>query len=100
MSGKIRISFDIAEKFDKELINAINSTNEADEKLLKLKKIVRNIYKCELTKHQQKIYAMYYSEGKNSIVIAKELGISPQAVTKCLRLIRHITAQLIKIYMQ
>ena len=39
MSGKIRISFDIAEKFDKELINAINSTNEADEKLLKLKKL-------------------------------------------------------------
>ena len=100
MSGKIRISFDIAEKFDKELINAINSTNEADEKLLKLKKIVRNIYKYELTEHQQKIYAMYYSEGKNSIVIAKELGISPQAVTKCLRLIRHRTAQLIKIYMQ
>lgn len=100
MSGKIRISFDIAEKFDKELINAINSTNEADEKLLKLKKIVRNIYKYELTKHQQKIYAMYYSEGKNSRVIAEELGISPQAVTKCLRLIRHRTAQLIKIYMQ
>lgn len=100
MSGKIRISFDIAEKFDKELINAINSTNEADEKLLKLKKIVRNIYKYELTEHQQKIYAMYYSEGKNSRVIAEELAISPQAVTKCLRLIRHRTAQLIKIYMQ
>ena len=99
MSGNTRVTFDIAEKFDKELINAINSKDAVDEKYLKLKRIVRNIYKYELTEHQQKIYAMYYSEGKNSIVIAKELGISPQAVTKCLRLIRCKTAKLIKIYM-
>lgn len=99
MSSIKRVSFDAVENFDKELIYITNQPESFEEnnKRSHILKVMRNIYNNELTRHQKIIYKMYYADGKNSRVIAEELGVSQSAVTKSLRQIRCKVANLVKL---
>lgn len=108
MSNRTRISFDTAEKFDKELIAAVSyhehdfdfedddNHNQSCLKHERLLKAVRKIIRNELTPHQKKIFTLYYASKKSVYDIAEELGVSASAVSKSLRLIKKKIAMYIK----
>jgi len=52
-----------------------------DEKSTELKRILLNIIKNELTPRQKQIIMLYYFKKIDSVTIAKQLGITPQAVS-------------------
>lgn len=83
-----RVSYDDAfygseSKELKEMLGINKKTNTGQ--IERLKKIIPNIIEGELTELQQRCVRAYYFEGVNMIEISQQEGISPQAVSACIK---------------
>lgn len=67
-------------KLDSRLRAIIGDTDESESRQ-KMKKILLNVIKNELTPRQKEIIMLYYFKNLDSIEIGKQLGITPQAVS-------------------
>lgn len=67
-------------KADKSIRAILESDNDEDS-LRKLKKLLLNVINNELTPRQKEIIVLYYFKGIDIVTIARQLGISPQAVS-------------------
>lgn len=67
-------------KADKSIRAILESDNDEDS-LRKLKKLLLNVINNELTPRQKEIIVLYYFNGIDIVTIARQLGISPQAVS-------------------
>ena len=60
------------------------SDDSNSDNIRKMKKVLSNVIKNELTEWQQKCIDLYFFEGMNIIEIGKTFGVSPQAVSAAL----------------
>lgn len=67
-------------KADKSIRAILESDNDEDS-LRELKKLLLNVINNELTPRQKEIIVLYYFKGIDIVTIARQLGISPQAVS-------------------
>lgn len=62
-------------------LRAIIADSDESESRQKLKKVLLNVIKNELTPRQKEIIMLYYFKNLDSVQIGKRLGISQQAVS-------------------
>ena len=62
-------------------LRAIIGDADESESRQKLRKILLNVIKNELTPRQNEIIMLYYFKNLDSVQIGKQLGITPQAVS-------------------
>lgn len=62
-------------------LRAIIDGGNDTESRQKLRKILLNVIKNELTPRQNEIIMLYYFKNLDSVQIGKQLGITPQAVS-------------------
>ena len=62
-------------------LSAIIDDNDETGSREKIKKILLNVIKNELTPRQNEIIMLYYFKGLDTVQIGKRLGITPQAVS-------------------
>lgn len=62
-------------------LRAIIDGNDESESRQKLRKILLNVIKNELTPRQKEIIMLYYFKGIDTVRIGEQLGITPQAVS-------------------
>ena len=87
-------------------------TGEADENIrrilygsddgsgrTKLKGLLLNIIKNELTPRQKEIIMLYYFKNENTTEISKRLGVSPQAVSAAMSRARLRMFRILKYYL-
>lgn len=71
---------------DRKLLLLLGENDgESDELRTKLKKILLNVIKNELTPRQKEIIMLYYFKKKNIVEIAALTGVSPQAVSAAMK---------------
>ena len=64
-----------------EGIRAILQDDDEEGNGRKLKKVLLNVIKNELTPRQKEIIMLYYFQNKDIVTIGRELGVTPQAVS-------------------
>lgn len=62
-------------------IRAILESNNEEDSVRKLKKLLLNVINNELTPRQKEIIMLYYFKNIDTVTIAHQLGITPQAVS-------------------
>lgn len=62
-------------------IRAILESDGDEDSVRKLKRLLLNVINNELTPRQKEIIMLYYFKGIDIVTIARQLGISPQAVS-------------------
>lgn len=62
-------------------IRAILESRSEEDSIRKLKKLLLNVINNELTPRQKEIIMLYYFKGIDIVTIARQLEISPQAVS-------------------
>ena len=67
----------------KEMLGVNKKTNTGQIEMLK--KLIPKIIEGELTELQQRCVRAYYFEGVNMIEISQKEGVSPQAVSACIK---------------
>lgn len=67
----------------KEMLGINKKTNTGQIEMLK--KLIPKIIEGELTELQQRCVRAYYFEGVNMIEISQKEGVSPQAVSACIK---------------
>lgn len=67
-------------KADKNIRAVLESNNDEDS-VRKLKKLLLKVINNELTPRQKEIIVLYYFKKLDIVVIARQLGITPQAVS-------------------
>lgn len=65
---------------DKNIRAILESENDGDS-VRKLKKLLLNVINNELTPRQKEIIVLYYFKDVDIVTIARQLGITPQAVS-------------------
>lgn len=65
---------------DSRLREIIGNADESESRQ-KVRKILLNVIKNELTPRQKEIIMLYYFKNLDSVQIGKQLGITPQAVS-------------------
>ena len=80
----------------KEMLGINKKTNTGQ--IEKLKKIIPKIIEGELTELQQRCVRAYYFEGVNMIEISQQEGVSPQAVSACIKRGNNRIKRILKYY--
>lgn len=80
MARRERYSDKITGNTDKN-IRAIIECHNNESSVGKMKKILLNIINNELTPRQKEIIMLYYFQGIDTVTIARQHGVSPQAVS-------------------
>ena len=62
-------------------IRAIIEARSNESSVSRLKRILLNIINNELTPRQKEIIMLYYFKGLDTVTIARQYGITPQAVS-------------------
>lgn len=62
-------------------IRAILENNNDEDSVRKLKKLLLKVINNELTPRQKEIIMLYYFKGIDTVEIARQLEVSPQAVS-------------------
>lgn len=70
-----------------------------DERLIRLRKILLDVVKNELTVRQKQIIMLYYYKEMDSVRIAAQLGITPQAVSALLSRARLKMFRILRYYL-
>ncbi len=69
-----------------------------DDSSIRLKKILLDIIKFELTPRQKEIITLYYFRDMDIVQIGKKLGITPQAVSAVMARARLRMLRILKFY--
>lgn len=80
MARRERYSDKITGKADQN-IRTIIECHSNESSVRKMKKILLNIINNELTPRQKEIIMLYYFHGIDTVTIARESGVTPQAVS-------------------
>lgn len=79
-------------------LRAIIEDADESESRQKLRKILLNVIKNELTPRQKEIIMLYYFKNLDSIEIGKQLGITPQAVSAVMSRAKMRILRILKYY--
>lgn len=79
-------------------LRAIIADSDESESRQKLKKILLNVIKNELTPRQNEIIMLYYFKNLDSVQIGKRLGISQQAVSAAMSRAKMRIFRILKYY--
>lgn len=82
-----------------EGIRAILFDQSDEDSTKRLKKILLNIIKNELTPRQKEIIMLYYFKRTDIVTIGKLLGITPQSVSVTMRRARLKMYRILRYYM-
>lgn len=86
---------------DKALEKLLGEGEEDNSEYLdKIKKIMLNIIKNELTARQNEIIMLYYFRGLDTVQIADRLNVTPQAVSAVLRRARQKLFRFLRYYLK
>lgn len=91
-------SDDFSGQADRSLKALLEDTS-GDEKIVHLKKILLGVVKNELTARQKQIIVLYYYKDMDTVKIAAQLGITPQAVSGLLARARLRMFRVLKYYL-
>ncbi|MDE6035502.1 MAG: sigma-70 family RNA polymerase sigma factor [Ruminococcus sp.] len=80
MTRRRRYSDKITGEIDKN-IRALIEIRSNESSVTRLKRILLNVINNELTARQKEIIMLYYFKGLDTVTIAKQYGITPQAVS-------------------
>ena len=84
---------------DDRNIRAILCEDEEDGRLRKLRKILLNVIKNELTPRQKEIIMLYYFKNIDMVQIGEMLGVTPQAVSSAMARARLKMYRILKYYL-
>lgn len=79
-------------------IRAILEIDSEEDSIRTLKKLLLNVINNELTPRQKEIIVLYYFKGIDTVTIAKQLGITPQAVSAVMSRARIRMYKIMKYY--
>ena len=82
---------------DLEIEKVLTDNNENSSRL---KKILLDVISGELTERQREIVILYYFKGKNTVEIAEQYGITPQAVSGVLGRAKRRMCRILKYYVR
>ena len=80
MTRRKRYSDKITGEIDKN-IRALIEIRSNESSVSRLKRILLNVINNELTSRQKEIIMLYYFKGLDTVTIARQYGITPQAVS-------------------
>ncbi|MCM1314900.1 MAG: sigma-70 family RNA polymerase sigma factor [Prevotella sp.] len=80
MARRERYSDKVTGEVDKN-IRAIIECRSNESSVSRMKKILLNVINNELTPRQKEIIMLYYFKGIDTVTIARQCGITPQAVS-------------------
>lgn len=79
-------------------IRAILEIDSEEDSIRTLKKLLLNVINNELTPRQKEIIVLYYFKGIDTVTIARQLGITPQAVSAVMSRARIRMYKIMKYY--
>lgn len=99
MAGLKRVPFEVLE-FDKKIIEMSTEDNAESnsEKIKKVKKVMLEVVKNDLTPRQKQLVMLYYYSNMTMVEIAEELGIDHSTVSKTLARARKNIMDRLKYY--
>ena len=80
MARRERYSDKITGEADKN-IRAIIECRSNESSVSRMKRILLNVINNELTPRQKQIIMLYYFKGLDTVTIARQCGVTPQAVS-------------------
>ncbi len=99
MSRRITYSDDFNGEADSGIREILSEPSDDDDgRKMRLKKVLLNVIKNELTSRQSEIIMLYYFKGVNIVEIAQRQGISPQAVSALMKRARMRIFKYMKYY--
>ena len=80
-------------------IRSLLEDASGDERIVRLKKLLLDVIKNELTARQKQIIVLYYYKDMDTVRIAAQLGITPQAVSGVLARARLRMFRILRYYL-
>ncbi len=80
-------------------IHTILESKSDDDSVKRLKKLLLNVINNELTPRQKEIIVLYYFKNTNIVTIARQLGVTPQAVSAVISRAKIRMYKIIKYYL-
>lgn len=99
MPGLKRVPFEVLE-FDKKIIEMSKEgdSESNSEKIKRVKKIMLEVIKTDLTSRQKQLVMLYYYENMTMVEIAEQLGIDHSTVSRTLARARKNIMDKLKYY--
>ncbi|MCM1508209.1 MAG: sigma-70 family RNA polymerase sigma factor [Ruminococcus flavefaciens] len=79
-------------------IRAVLESDSEEDSIRKLKRILLNVINNELTPRQKEIIMLYYFKGIDIVTIARQLEVTPQAVSAVMSRARLKIYRILKYY--
>ena len=84
---------------DKNIRQILCEDPDEEDSRQRLRRILLNVIKNELTPRQKEIIMLYYFKNENTTEISKRLGVSPQAVSAAMSRARLRMFRILKYYL-